>query len=83
MRFTFPQISNPTTSARFLAVTNIVVEFNDAWYATRLREMRDYAHTALIETLKPEQPALHWPDEQKPGSRFAAVCASGPGCRAY
>ena len=47
---------NSEVLPRFFAVTNIVIEFNDAWYATRLRELRDYAHTALIDTLEIEEP---------------------------
>lgn len=46
---------NSEVLPRFFAVTNIVIEFNDAWYATRLRELRDYAHTALIDTLEIEE----------------------------
>ncbi|MEO8382345.1 MAG: YfhO family protein [Acidobacteriota bacterium] len=47
---------NSEVLPRFFAVTNVVIEFNDARYAQKLRDLRDWSHTALLEKLDVEAP---------------------------
>jgi hypothetical protein len=47
---------NSEVLPRFFAVTNVVIEFNDAMYAQKLRATRDWAHTALLDKLDVETP---------------------------
>ncbi len=47
---------NTEVRPRFFAVRNVIIEFNDALYAERLKEPRDWAQTALLDELKLESP---------------------------
>ena len=42
---------NADVSPRFFAVPNVVIDYNDASYAMRLKNHRDWSQTALLETL--------------------------------
>jgi hypothetical protein len=42
---------NVDVSPRFFAVPNVVIDFNDASYAMRLKNHRDWSQTALLEKL--------------------------------
>ena len=56
---------------RFYAVRNVILEFNDAMFARRLRELEGYAHTALIEHLELES-------EEQRADFFAPRPANAP-----
>jgi hypothetical protein len=49
---------NSEMRPRFFAVPNVVIEFRDAVYATRLKETRDWRNTALLESLTVETPQM-------------------------
>ena len=50
---------NSAVLPRFFAAQNVVIDFNDASYANRLKQHRDWAHTALLETLELENQQQH------------------------
>lgn len=50
---------NSEARPRFFAVPNVVIEFQDAVYAQRLKEHRDWAQTALLEELDLESRQQH------------------------
>ncbi len=50
---------NTEVRPRFFAVRNVIIEFNDARYAQRLKEHRDWAETALLGELKLESQQEH------------------------
>ncbi|HEX6101098.1 MAG TPA: YfhO family protein [Thermoanaerobaculia bacterium] len=50
---------NTEVRPRFFAVPNVVIDFRDASFANRLKEHRDWAQTALLETLELESPRQH------------------------
>lgn len=45
---------NTEVQPRFFAAKNVLLDFNDATYASSLRETRDWAHTALLNNLELE-----------------------------
>jgi len=47
---------NAEVLPRFFAVSNVVIEFNDVLYAQKLRDLRDWSNTALLEKLDVETP---------------------------
>ena len=50
---------NTRVLPRFYAVRNVVILFRDDDFFRRLREHRDWANTALLETLDLETPQMH------------------------
>lgn len=52
-------IRNRTVLPRFYPVRNVILEFRDEVFYPRLKDHKDWAHTALLDDLKLETPQMH------------------------